>query len=112
MRVDPRPAFHYLAEDDEDEHVPGGLKHLVPRNAQGAQWTWKKVTVVVDLEAAEHVMPRRMFTEMSTKKQSCPRMDKGSKDQDGSTSRNMGSESSPSELLKDSYAKARGRLQT
>ena len=36
-RVDPRPAFHYLAEGDEDEHVSGGLNHLVPRNAGGAQ---------------------------------------------------------------------------
>ena len=47
-RIDSRPAFHYLAEDDEGEQASGGLNHLVPRNAGGAQWTWKKVTVVVD----------------------------------------------------------------
>ena len=43
-RMDPRPAFHYLAEDDDDEQVSGGLNHLVPRHAGGAQLTWKKVT--------------------------------------------------------------------
>ena len=58
--MDPRPAFHHLAEDDEDEQVSGGLNHLVPRNAGGAQWTWKKFTVVVDSgggdrDAEEHL---------------------------------------------------------
>ena len=28
-------------EDDEGEQASGGLNHLVPRNAVGAQWTWK-----------------------------------------------------------------------
>ena len=38
QRVDPRLAFHYLAEDDEE----GELNHLVSRNAAEAQWTeWK-----------------------------------------------------------------------
>ena len=64
-RVDPRPAFHYFAED-EDEQASGGLNHLVSRNAGGAQWTWKKVNVVVDSGAAENVMPRSMFPEIST----------------------------------------------
>ena len=36
-RVDPRPAVHYLAEDDKDEQASGGLKHLVSRKAGGAQ---------------------------------------------------------------------------
>ena len=45
-RVRPRPAFHYLAEDDEGEQASGVLNHLVSRNAGGDQWTWKKVTVV------------------------------------------------------------------
>ena len=62
-RVDPRPAFHHLAEDDEGEQASGGLNHLASRNAEGAQWTWKKVTVVVDWGAAENVMPRSMFSE-------------------------------------------------
>ena len=104
--MDPRPAFHFLAEDDEDEQVSGGLNHLVPRNAGGTQWTWKKVTVVVDSGAAEQVMPRSMLPEPPTKKQSGSRMEKGSKDQDRS------SKSCPSELMKASYEKARGRLQT
>ena len=54
-RIDSRPAFHHLAEDDEGEQAAGGLNHLVPRNAGGAQRTWKKVTVVVDSGAAENV---------------------------------------------------------
>ena len=58
-RVVPRPAFHYFAEDDEEVQASGGLKHVVQRNAGGAQWTWKRVTVVVDSgsgerNAAEH----------------------------------------------------------
>ena len=55
--MDPRPAFHYHAEDVEDEQVSGGLNHLVQRNVPGAQWTWKKITVVVDSGGAENVMP-------------------------------------------------------
>ena len=49
---------------------------------------------------------------LNRRKQRGPRMEKGSKDQEGSTSRTMGSRSCPSELLKNSYASARGRLQT
>ena len=64
-RIDSRPAVHDLAEDDEGGQASGGLKHLVPRNAGGAQWTWKKVTVVVDSGAAQNVMPRSMFPEVS-----------------------------------------------
>ena len=48
-RTESRPAFHYLAEDDEDEQASRG-NHLVSRIAAGTQWTWKKVTVVVDSE--------------------------------------------------------------
>ena len=61
-----RPTFHFFAEDDEEEQASGGLNHLVPRNAGGAQRTWKKVTVVVDVGAAENVMPKNMFPEIST----------------------------------------------
>ena len=63
-RFDPRPAFHNFAGDDEDEQAPGGLNHLVSRNAGGAQWSWKKVTVVVDSGPEENVMPRSMFLEI------------------------------------------------
>ena len=61
--MDSRPAFHYLAEDDEDEQARR-LNHLVPRNAGGAQWTWKLVTVVVDSGAAENVMTRSRLPEI------------------------------------------------
>ena len=55
-RVDQWPTFHYFAaEDDEGERASGGLNHLVQRNSGGAEWTWKKVTVVVDSRAAENV---------------------------------------------------------
>ena len=67
-RRDPTPAFHSLAED-EDEQASGGLNHRVSRNAGGAQWTWKEVTVVVDSGAAENVMPRSMFSEISKETQ-------------------------------------------
>ena len=49
-----------------DQHSTTLLNHLLSRNAGGDQWTWKKVTVVVDSGAAENVMPRRMFHEMPT----------------------------------------------
>ena len=61
-----RPAFHYFAEDDEDEQASGGLNRLASRNAGGAQRTWKKATVVVDSGAAENVMPRIMCPEIPT----------------------------------------------
>ena len=77
-RVDPRPAFHYLAEDDECEQTSRGLNHLVSRNARGAQWIWKKVTVVVDSGAAENVMPRSMFPDRASGKQKGPRMERDS----------------------------------
>ena len=60
-RIGSRPAFHYLAEDDEGEQASGGLNHLLSRHAGGAKWTWKKVTVVVDSGAAENVMLRSIF---------------------------------------------------
>ena len=58
------PTFHYLAKDDEEEQTPGGLNHFVQRNAGGAWWAWKKVTVVADSGAAETVMPKSLFTEI------------------------------------------------
>ena len=64
--MDPRPAFHYLAEDDEDEQVSGGLNHLASRNAAGSVDVEEKVTVVVDWEAAEKVMPRSMFPDVTS----------------------------------------------
>ena len=54
-RMDPRPAFHHLAEDDEDEQASGGLNNWVQRNAGGTQKTWgRKSPVVVDSGAAEY----------------------------------------------------------
>ena len=52
------------------------------------------------------------FPTYPLRKQRDPRMAKGSKDLEESTSRTMDSKSSASLLLKDSYARARGRLQT
>ena len=101
-RMDPRPTFQCLAEDDEDEQV--GLNHLVPRHA-GAQWTWKKVTVVVDSGAAENVMPRSMFPEISTEEKERSKKGKGSKGRGGEHIK-MGSDLCPSELLNDSGARA------
>ena len=58
-------------------------------------------------------MPRSTFPEIPTeRKQRGPRTEKGSGDQEGSTSRIMGSKSCASDASKDSYERARGRLQT
>ena len=67
-RVDPRPAFHYLDEDDEGEQASGGLNHLVSRNAGGALWTWKRVTVVVDSGAADNVMAKEHVSRTTPQK--------------------------------------------
>ena len=96
-RIDSRPAFHYLAEDDEGEQASGGLNHLVSRNARGTQWTWKKVTVVVDSGAAENVMQE---------------WKKGSKDQEERTWRSIGSKSCPSGPLRDLCTRAHVRSRT
>ena len=78
-RIDSRPAFHYVAEDDEDEQASRGLNHLASRNAGRAQWTWKKVTVVVDSGAAENVMPRSMFPEVGIRQTERSKNGKGFK---------------------------------
>ena len=39
---------------------------MVQRDAGGSLWTWKKVTVVVDSEAAENVMPKSMVPDVAT----------------------------------------------
>ena len=97
--------------DDEDEQASGGLNHLVPRNDGGGQWTRKKVNVVVDSGAAENVMS--MFTETSTEEtERSKNGEKDSKDQEESTSRITGSNSCPSELVVDLYARTHGRSQT
>ena len=56
------PQFHKFAEDGDGEQHVKNLNHLVRRDA--TQWTWKKVTVVVDPCAAEKVMQRSMFLEI------------------------------------------------
>ena len=70
--------------------------------------TWKKVTVVVDSGAAENVMPRSMFTEISTEETERSKKGKGST---GPGAEHF-KKSCPSEPRKDSYARARGRLQS
>ena len=102
-----QPACHYLAEDDGEEQVCGGLNHLVPRNSGGTQ---KKVTVAVDSEAAENVMPKNLFPEISTEETERSKNGKGFKGpRGGSTSRTTVSSSRPSELQRDSCVRARGR---
>ena len=70
--ADQRPTFHYLAEDDEEAE----------RDAGGTQSIWKNVFVVVDSGAAEILMPKSMFPEVSTWEAEDPRMGRGSKDQE------------------------------
>ena len=47
--------------------VSEDLNHLIQRDARGRRWMWKKVTVVVDSGAAENVMVRCTFSEISMK---------------------------------------------
>ena len=54
---------------------------------------------MVDSGAAENVMPKNMFPKYPQRKRTDPRMGRGSKDHEESTSRTMASKSSPSELL-------------
>ena len=89
-RLDSRLAFHYPAEDDEDEQASRGLNHLVPRNARGAQWTWKKVTVVVDSGAAENGMTRNMFPEVGVRQSERSKNGKGFKGSGGENIKNYG----------------------
>ena len=70
--------------------MSGGLNHLVPRNAGGAQWTRKKDIVVVDSRAAENVMPRSMFTDMDTDETERSKNRKGFKGQGGECIKNYG----------------------
>ena len=83
-------AVHYLAEEDEDEQVSRGLNHLVTRSAAGTQWTWKKVTVVVDQGAAESVMPRSMFPEIGIRQTERSKNGKGFKGPGGENIKNYG----------------------
>ena len=79
-----------LAED-ENEQVSGGLNHLVQQKAEGAQWTWEKVTVGSRLgcggarDAEKHV-PRNILP----KQPRGPSMEKGSKDQARDPIKNYG----------------------
>ena len=73
-----KPPFRCLAEDDERKQVSGNEPFGPTKNAEGAQWTWKKVTVVVS-GAAENVMPRRMFSEISTEETERSKEGKGFK---------------------------------
>ena len=84
-----RPSFHYLAEDDDDEQTPGGLNRLVSRDAEGTQWTRKKVTVV-DSGAAENVMPRSMFPETRIRETDRSKSGKGFKGPGGEHIKNHG----------------------
>ena len=73
----------------ESEQAFGGLNHLVSRNAGGAHWTWKKVTIVVDSGAAESVMPRST-PEISTEEAERSKNGKGFKRPEGVHIKNYG----------------------
>ena len=89
------------ALDDVGEQASGGLKHLVSRSAGGAQWTWKKVTVMVESGAAKNVMPRSICSpKHPLKERRGPRTEEDSKEQEESTLRITGSKSCTSELLR------------
>ena len=85
-RIDSRPAVHYLAEEDEDEQVSRGLNHLASRSAAGTQWTWQKVTGVVDSGAAENVM----FPEIGIRQTERSKIGKGFKGPGGENIKNCG----------------------
>ena len=70
--------------------MSGGLNHLVPRNAGGLPWTWKKVAIAVDSGAAENVMPRSMFPERSTEETERSKNGKGFKGPGGEHIKNYG----------------------
>ena len=89
MVIDSRRAFH-KPKIDEDEQASRGLNHLVPRNAGGAQWTWKKVTVVVDSGAAENAMPRSTFPEIGIRQTERSKNGKGFKGPGGENIKNYG----------------------
>ena len=111
-RIDSRPAFHYLAEDDEGQQASEGLNHLVSPNAGGAQWTWKKVTVVVDSGAAENVMPRSMFPEIGIRQTERSKNGKGFKGPGGENIKNHGQQVMSDWTLRDLCARAHGRSRT
>ena len=64
------------------------------------------------LGAAENVMSRSMFPEISTEGTERSNNGKGSEDHEESTSRGGDSRLCQSELLRDVYARARGKLQS
>ena len=72
-----RPFFYWFAEDGDEEQYVKNLNHLVRRDAGGTQWTWKKVTVVVDPCAAEKVVQRSMFLEVVVEETELSKSGKG-----------------------------------
>ena len=94
-RMDPKAAFHHLAEDDEEEQVFGGLNHLSHETLGSMEESHRCSRLG---GAAENVMPRSTFPKIST--------------EETERSKSGPGRSCPSELLKDSHARSRGRLQT
>ena len=111
-RIDSRPAFHNLAEDDEGQQASEGLNHLVSPNAWRAQWTWKKVTVVVDSGAAENVMPRSMFPEIGIRQTERSKNGKGFKGPGGENIKNYGQQVMSVRTPEGLCARAHGRSRT
>ena len=89
-RIDSRRAFHYLAEEDEDEQVSRGLNHLVPRKRRRSS---------VDAEECHRGGGLRSCRDCDAStlpemgiRQTGPRMEKDSSDQEERTSRTTGRE--------------------
>ena len=76
--------------DDEGEWCRPTGNRITRWSRKADQWTWKKVTVVVDLGVAEKVMPRSMFPEISTEETERSKNGKGFKGPGGEHIKNYG----------------------
>ena len=85
--MDPRQAFHYLAEDDEGEQA---TESSGPTKRRRRSVGVEKVTVVVDSGAAENVMPRNMFPDISTEETERSKNGQGFKGPGGEHIKNYG----------------------
>ena len=80
-----------MAEDDDDTYKAESLNYVAARRDSGRpQWAWRKVTVAVDSGAAENVMPRSMFPEISIEETERSMNGKGFKGPGGEPIKNHG----------------------
>ena len=78
----------------------------------GAQWTWKKVTVVVDSGAAENVMPRSMFPEIGIRQTERSKSGNSFKLPGGENTKIYGQQVMSVRTPEDLCARAHGRSRT